>query len=379
MKVLFSTMILFFVNFGLPAQSITADFKNIDRWALSQKLQDTGLVTFTHHLLSPAQNDLEKIRAIFMFVIHYLEYDHAASDRVGKRINQNLYDIVKRKKGICWDYTLLVCRMASIAGMECLPITGIGKDLQNDEKVSNIPDHAWNMVQIDGNYFLLDATWESNTIGLTDHFKDRYLTDYFLTDPHLFVKNHFPVLPEFQLLECPVNFSSFAGDPQPSERDTTLCRFSFKDSIAVYRSLPFLDRKIREAKSIYTTLPNVKNKQSWGHALIDKAIRLKEEADQSYEDGEFREAKGRYEHALGFFTEGTDLTPSYPWQDESRAFCHLNYAQVLYRINYEEDRPFKDVIKHLRQAKAILQTLQQQTFAIQNSLEQIDYQLSVLE
>lgn len=376
MKFLLSVCLML-VTSNLNSQISDTDFRSIDRWAQSQKLSDTGLVRFTHELIAPAENDLEKLRAIFIFTVHYLQYDYAASDRAGKRINQSIYDILQRRKGICWDYAQLISRMAGIAGIQCIPVTGFSVDLSENSLPGDEPDHAWNLVKIDDNFFLLDATWQSNTLGLTDHFKEKYKTDYFLTDPRLFIKNHFPSLPEFQLLECPLDFGRFSS--RVEFNDDSLCNFNFRDSIAHYLSLPYFDQKMKEAKAIYETLPNAKNRSSWGHTILDKAIDLKEEADEHFEKGEYQTARSLYESALQNFTEGVDKTIPYSWQEEARAFSHLNYAQVLYRIFYQQNKSFQEVILHLKQARSILQALDSQSFTIKSSLAQIEYQLSVLE
>jgi hypothetical protein len=353
------------------------DFSRIDSWVRRQVLQDTNIQTFTRQLTAPARNDREKIRAIFQFVIRYLSYDHQASAVEQRRINQNIHDILNRKKGICWDYSQLICHMAGIAGLTCYAVTGFSKDIEQSRPVNPKPDHAWNIVKLDSTYYLLDATWESGTLSNPDAFKSTFKSSYFLTDPKLFIKNHFPALPAFQLLSCPLTWQEFDSGNTEQKKDT--CFFNFQDSIEAFLVLPYHDQKIKEAAMIYQARPNPANQGSWGHAVIDKAILLKESGDVLFEKAEYPDASSQYEEALSLFTRGSEKTALYPWQQEAFAFCHLNYAQIVYRSNFEKGLSMQPVVSHLHAARAMLEALNSSSFMIKSALNQIDHQLAAIE
>ncbi|MBK8502720.1 MAG: hypothetical protein IPL46_11155 [Saprospiraceae bacterium] len=349
----------------------------MDAWASCHKLEDTAIINFTKKLLSPAKNDLEKIRAIYQFVTHYLTYDYAALDNNRRRINQNIYDILERKKGICWDYAALITTMADAAEMTCLSIIGFSKDL-NSLKVSDQPDHAWNLVKMDSNYYLLDATWGSNTLGQTDLFKESYQSDYFLTRAELFAKNHFPSNSFFQLLDCPLTFAQFIGDSIQSNRQED-CGFNFKDSIDQFLAKSYPDQKIIESASVYHHHPNEKNQSAWGHAILDKAILLKESADYLFETGKHPGALSLYKESLSYFSDGSGKATLYRWQLEAYAFCHLNYAQVDYRLNRQSLPGIRRVAHHLREARTLLNQLNSSSIIVKNALSQIENQLAAIE
>ena len=368
---------LFLVVFELPGQTII-DFRRIDQWAINQKLSDTAIVEFTRQLIAPAENDFEKMRAIFVFVTRYLKYEDQSSRIETRRINQNITDILSRKQGICWDYAQLICHMAEIAALPCMSVVGFSQDLNSHREIGEEPDHAWNVVMLQNNYYLLDATWESNTLYADDYLKQEYKVDYFMTDPELFIKNHFPVLDFFQLLSCPLSFKDFI-DQKTSPAAETPCSFEYGDSIRSYLSHTFLDRKIIEANAAYHIQPNTKNESAWGHAIMDKAIDLKEKGDEFFEQGNHTLAKKNYEEAFEYFSSAENKVALFPWQSEALAFCHLNYAQILYRINQQSGKNMNPVIDRLRQSKSILEKLNSRSFSIINALDQINYQISVLE
>lgn len=356
---------------------ITADFTAIDQWVSRQRLQDTGLTALTHKLVAPAKNNLEKIRAIYQFVIHFLSYDHEAAESVHRRINQNTYDILKRKKGTCWDYASLVCTMAPTAGIPCHVVSGFSKADNRPTAVDSVPDHAWNVVYLDSMFYLLDATWESSRIATGENKKQNPDLVYFLTPPEKFIVDHFPSLPAFQLLRCPLSMEEFIQKVE-HEQDTP-CTYSFQDKLKLFLGKSFLEQKIIEMESDFRMRPNDKNRTGWGHALIDKAIVQKERADVLYEQNDYAASLPIYAEALLFFRQGEEKTPLYPWQKESQAFCHLNYAQVLYRFNHRQGLSLDPVTHHLTMAKTSLEKLNSNSFQVQNALGQIARFLKALE
>src|SRR5690606_7278251 len=114
-------------------------------------------------------------------------------------------------------------------------------------------------------------------------------------------------------------------------------------SIDAFLVLPYHDQKMKEAAMTYRARPNPENERSWGHAVIDKAILLKERGDVLFESAEYSDASSLYEGALSLFTRASEKTALYPWQQEAFAFCHLNYAQILYRSNFEKGLSLRPV------------------------------------
>jgi hypothetical protein len=96
-----------------------------------------------------------------------------------------------------------------------------------------LDSHAWNVVEIDGEWKLIDATWGTGYIKarkqvlkkiLFKLFRIPYATryrfihkpnyKYFCPDPEVFVKDHLPSTPAWQLLDCSVPIDSFQRTPQ---------------------------------------------------------------------------------------------------------------------------------------------------------------------
>jgi hypothetical protein len=106
---------------------------------------------------------------------------------------------------------------------------------------------------------------------------------------------------------------------------------------------------------------------------------LKETGDLLFEAGNHSAALPYYEDAFVHFSHGSDKTVMYSWQKESYAFCHLNFAQILYRIYHEKGQPMSPVTDHLLKAKNLLEQLETSTVLVKSALAQIEYQLSAIE
>jgi hypothetical protein len=209
------------INFH-KADSIASVYENRDL-KNPEKLADDLAMNLT--------TDVEKFRAIFRWITDNIHYDLNLYNEViekqrrlrhhrkklldwkkqfDNKVQRRLYN---KQSTICDGYASLLERMSNHVGISCVKISGyartskqaIGKGQSN---------HAWNAVKIGARWYLCDATWASSKLDpATLKFHRRFDRNYFLTDPSLFIANHFPSDTSWILLHDKPSLKEFLNGP----------------------------------------------------------------------------------------------------------------------------------------------------------------------
>ncbi|XP_054832397.1 kyphoscoliosis peptidase-like [Eublepharis macularius] len=185
-------------------------FKKLDAYA-SKVSVTRSVEDLVRVLLQETYSDLEKIRAIWIWTCHHIEYDvKGYHDKANRSCEPT--DVLRSGKSVCAGYAGLFEQMCSIAGIQCKKLSGYSKGYayKPGHVFEGEPDHAWNAVFLHGRWHLLDSTWGS---GIVDDsctkFTFRYDEFYFLTHPALFIADHFPEDHEWQLLKPRLTLQQF--------------------------------------------------------------------------------------------------------------------------------------------------------------------------
>lgn len=222
MRICITSILLFFIV-GLNAQ--TSDFNNVsfhksDSIANSYLGADLRSVPKLSYLLTKdLETDVEKLRSIFMWISRNIENDHLVylkNKRKRKQLQNDsiklfewnkeiqkktLETLLKKKKTVCTGYAFLLKRMCKYAGIKSEIINGYSKTGGTEMEDLRSPNHSWNAVLINNKWYLCDPTWASGIFNPnTSLFEFDYQKGYFLTDPKLFVKNHYPVDSKWTLI-----------------------------------------------------------------------------------------------------------------------------------------------------------------------------------
>ncbi|MBW7456854.1 transglutaminase domain-containing protein [Paenibacillus sepulcri] len=97
-------------------------------------------------IIQPSMSQREKVKAIHDWIVLHLAYDESLQ-------RYTAYEALEYGQAVCQGYALLLYRMLSSAGIESRMIEG---------KVGEI-SHVWNLVNIDSDWYHLDATWDDPT------------------------------------------------------------------------------------------------------------------------------------------------------------------------------------------------------------------------
>lgn len=229
--------IVFFFTFLLnTAFAQVSDFQSIDFTKANHivKLNEgyslANLPLLAHNLTFKLTTDVEKFSAIYTWVCKNISGDPKQHNKVSRKREKFKNDslgyimwnddykkiafntLLKHKKTMCTGYAYLIKELCFIANIECEIIDGYARSFEtNVEKLESI-NHSWNAVKLDNKWYLCDATWSSGYMINGSLFVKDYNDGYFLTDPILFAKNHYPITKEWLLNDTLIN-TKFIAEP----------------------------------------------------------------------------------------------------------------------------------------------------------------------
>lgn len=124
-------------------------------------------------------SDYSKMKALHDWMIDNMEYDLNAPNRA------SVYGALVEKRGVCESYARTFKYIIDELGIGNVLITGTST---NNNGVTE--DHMWNYVQLNGNWYAIDVTWDDPIVvgggTLSDDIKHRY----FLVGSKDLFKNH---------------------------------------------------------------------------------------------------------------------------------------------------------------------------------------------
>lgn len=230
--------LLFFVLLSCFSFSQINDFKNIsfnkaDKIAYELKGENLNdLPKLSHNLTKSLSSDVEKFRAIYIWVCTNVENDYHLFEKNTRKRNKYENDsvkllewnkeisketfkkLLKQKKTVCTGYAYLIKELTNLANIKCEIVNGYGRTAETDFSKSVAPNHSWNAVELNSKWYLCDATWSSGVFDLNKNtFILNYNDGYFLTNPKDFLKNHFPIDSKWQLNEEKLKFVDFTRFP----------------------------------------------------------------------------------------------------------------------------------------------------------------------
>jgi hypothetical protein len=123
-----------------------------------------------------------------------------------------LNDVIKQKKGVCEDYSLLFDAIVKQLGYRSFIVTGMSKDEKG--KVNKSLGHAWNAVEVNGVWKLYDTTWGAGYISDKNKFVKNYSTKWYDVSPEEMIRTHLPFDPIWQLSITPISYADFADPKQ---------------------------------------------------------------------------------------------------------------------------------------------------------------------
>lgn len=125
-------------------------------------------------------SDLEKMTAVYDYICSHVTYDRVHAGNGYYYLRSTCYSALVRGTATCQGYAVAVYRLMKECGIECRVVTGraAGEDAP----------HAWNIVKLGGEFYFLDAAWDSQREehdyflkGMSD-LEGHELSEEFMTD-----------------------------------------------------------------------------------------------------------------------------------------------------------------------------------------------------
>lgn len=180
----------------------------------------------THKL----STDVEKFRAIHTWVCLNITGDYSQHTKVLRK-RRRLYDdvnayttwnniykkkafkkLIQKKRTMCTGYAYIIRELSFLAGLEAKIINGYARTADTNIEQLDFTNHSWNAIKLNGKWYLCDATWAAGYINENSMFIADYNDGYFLAEPVLFAKSHYPTKKYWLLNEELIN-SEFNPGP----------------------------------------------------------------------------------------------------------------------------------------------------------------------
>ncbi len=162
-----------------------------------------------------AKNERHLVRLFHDWITNNISYDVKAY-MSGNHPSQDYERVLKYKTAICSGYSNLFDKMCEMARLKSDRISGYSRGYGFnlfDREDMNRQKHSWNAVQCDGQWYLLDLTWDAGFIE-NRKFVKKYTSNYLFPEPYKFVYSHYPDEPMWQLLDRPISKDQFKDLPE---------------------------------------------------------------------------------------------------------------------------------------------------------------------
>ncbi|MBV5334925.1 MAG: hypothetical protein JZU49_03885 [Sulfuricurvum sp.] len=186
--------------------------KNLD--ALRTNSPDAFIDEAVDIINNNAKNDFERVKMAHDIIALTVRYD-AASFWAGIIPDQDYRNVLKTRLAVCEGYANTFNKFCDKLNIPCEIVSGFGRGVGTSPLIQDTPDdsnHAWNIVTIYGENYLIDVTWDS---GYMDGkvSKQAYTTNWLFIKPDHFIYTHYPEMANQQLLSDPISATQFIDLP----------------------------------------------------------------------------------------------------------------------------------------------------------------------
>jgi hypothetical protein len=122
---------------------------------------------------------------------------------------QDAATVFRTHVAVCAGYSRLFVELAKKADLDAVYVTGDARTRGDEVRGEG---HAWNAVKLDGEYYLVDTTWDSGSVD-GDTFTKSLRADYLFPPAEVFGLTHFPDEKGWQLRDPALDRGEFFRQP----------------------------------------------------------------------------------------------------------------------------------------------------------------------
>ena len=169
-----------YINSGNEANNLAEEFNS--KQAIDQAFAQIEQVK-NQIMQNKTGNTYEDIKMVHDYLVDNINYDSSLS-------KQNIYSIygaLVNRECVCEGYARAFKYLLDELNIPCVMVIGTGTNSQGETE-----NHAWNYVQLNGNWYAVDATWDDPVVigGGTASEESRY--KYFLVGREVIDQDHSP-------------------------------------------------------------------------------------------------------------------------------------------------------------------------------------------
>jgi len=268
---------------GTPSYTQNQKVVELSKRTLPGSARNTAVLA--KKLTEKWTSEEDKFLALYTWVINNIKYD-VKQLSLSRIKSQTSKKTLRRRKGVCSHYSSLLEDLCSEAGIDCKKIDGnIDRHLwvYDHSDAYHVADHSWNGVKLNGEWKLVDATFDAGYVTLKRGKFAKFLKrlgipyvkcklkfvqapdyDRYNMGSEEMIVDHLPLAPFWQLLNDPMPIDTFRISPG-RKREYLRNRpkgtfYNFEDSIAYSISDEFPEQFIGYSCSNY----NDTNEFSYG-------------------------------------------------------------------------------------------------------------------
>ncbi|CAF2067795.1 unnamed protein product [Rotaria magnacalcarata] len=152
---------------------------------------------------------------IFYWITYNIEYD-TVSYFSKNYADQTAEGVFRTRKGVCAGYGNIYKYLCDALNIPCEKVSGYSKGYGFDERegAPTETDHAWNAVEIDHRWYLIESTWGAGYLTEEKNFQRELDSYYFLPNPTEMIYHHLPEIEKWQLLKKPIKMKQYLQMPK---------------------------------------------------------------------------------------------------------------------------------------------------------------------